>query len=204
MEEVRTNRIGETDMGQGGDGYMESVLTSIEEEDELDDVTDQYVGPSALTIANLLTRTSLLTRIVRYRQDWFWTTTAFCHGGDSQGLAFRHRPDGNGIDVKCHTRGCSRDEAIAGLEAATGATIASAYVPAPKRVDRLEWLSRWPLQKIALYGTAALVFAAPLLLGLGFQSAYLSYLGYCVGAGLTIWFLAPRPTRRPTHLWRKH
>ena len=179
-------------------------LIHIEEEDELDDVTDQYVGPNALTIANLLTRTNRLTRTVRYRQGWFWTTTAFCHGGDSQGLAFRQRPDGNGIDVKCHTRGCSRDEAIAGLETATGAAIASAYVPVMRPVGKFPWLRRLPEQTIALYGTAALVFAVPLLLGLGFQSAYLSYLGYCVGAGLTIWFLAPRPTRRPTHWCRKH
>ena len=54
------------------------------------------------------------------------------------------------------------------------------------------------MQKMALYGTAALMFAAPLLLGFGVQTAYLSYLGYCVGSGLAIWFLAPRPTRRPT------
>ena len=192
MEEARLNRIGERRMGQGGETYMESALTNIEEADELDDVTDQYTGPSALWIANLITRT------VRYRQGWFWTTTAICHGGDSQGLAFRQRPDGNGIDVKCHTRGCSRNEAIAGLEAATGAAIASAYIPAMRSVGQFSWLTRWPKQKMALYGTAALVFAAPLLLGLGFQTAYLSYLGYCVGAGLTIWFLAPHPTRRPT------
>ena len=72
MEEARLNRIGERRMGQGGETYMESALTNIEEADELDDVTDQYTGPSALWIANLITRT------VRYRQGWFWTTTAIC------------------------------------------------------------------------------------------------------------------------------
>ena len=164
MEEARIQRIGEGHMGQGGDM---TELIHIEEEDELDDVTDQYVGPSALTIANLLTRINLLTRTVRYRQGWFWTTTTICHGGDSQELAFRHRPDGN--DVKCHTRGCSRDEAIAGLEAATGAAIASAYVPVVRTVGKFPWLRRLPKQTIALYGTAALVFAVPLLLDLGFQ-----------------------------------
>ena len=189
MEETRTLGIGDRHTGQGGDM---TEFMDIEVEDELDDVTDRYVGPSALTIANLLTRT------VRYRQGWFWTTTAICHGGDSQGLAFRQRPDGNGIDVKCHTRGCSRDEAIAGLEMAAGAAIASAYVPVMRPVGRFSWLTRRPKQTIALYGTAALVFAAPLLLGLGFLTAYLSYVGYCVGAWLTIWSLAPHPTRRPT------
>ena len=139
MEEARLNRIGERRMGQGGETYMESALTNIEETDELDDVTAQYTGPSALWIANLITRT------VRYRQGWFWTTTAICHGGDSQGLAFRQRPDGNGIDVRCHTRGCSRNEAIAGLEAATGAAIQSAYAPTAGSVDRL-----WPAQALAL------------------------------------------------------
>ena len=54
------------------------------------------------------------------------------------------------------------------------------------------------MQSLVWWGAAALVFAASLLLGLGFQTAYLSYLGYCVGAGLTIWFLASHPTRRPT------
>ena len=198
MEETRIQRIGQAHVGEGGDV---ADLSYIEEEDELADTTDQYVGPSALTIANLLMRANLLTRTVRYRHDWFWTTTAFCHGGDSQGLAFRQRPDGNGIDVRCHTRGCSRDEAIAGLEAATGAAIGSAYVPLVKRDGRFSLLTRWPLQKIALYGTAALMFAAPLLLGMGIQAAYLSYLGYTIGASLMIWFLAPRPTRRPTR-WR--
>ena len=48
MEEARLNRIGERRMGQGGETYMESALTNIEEADELDDVTDQCTGPSAL------------------------------------------------------------------------------------------------------------------------------------------------------------
>ena len=35
-------------------------------------------------------------------KGWFWDT-AVCHGAQSDGLAFRQRPDGNGIDVRCHT-----------------------------------------------------------------------------------------------------
>ena len=188
MEEARTNSIGERRMGQGCETYMESALTNIEEADELDDVTDQYTGPSALWIANLITRT------VRYRQGWFWTTTAICHGGDSQGLAFRQRPDGNGIDVKCHTRGCSRNEAIAGLEAATGAAIGSAYAPTARPVDRFAWL----MQSLVWWGAAALLFAVTLLLGLGLQAAILTWLGYGIGGLLIGRPLPRRLVGRPT------
>ena len=146
-------------------------LTEVDVVDELDDVTDQYVGPSALWIANLLTRT------VRYRQGWFWTTTFICHGGDSQALAFRQRPDGNGIDVRCHTRGCSHDEAIAGLEGATGATIRSAYAATARSAGRFDWF----VQGLVWWGTAALLFAVTLLLGLGLQAAILTWLGYGIG-----------------------
>ena len=188
MEEARLNRIGERRMGQGGETNMESALTNIEETDELDDVTDQYTGPSALWIANLITRT------VRYRQGWFWTTTAICHGGDSQGLAFRQRPDGNGIDVKCHTRGCSRNEAIAGLEAATGAAIQSAYAPTARPVDRFAWL----MQSLVWWGAAALLFAVTLLLDLGLQAAILTWLGYGIGGLLIGRPLPRRLVGRPT------
>ena len=150
-------------------------LSEVDVVDELDGVTDQYVGPSALRIANLLTCT------VRFRQGWFRTTTAICHGGDSQGLAFRQRPDGNGIDVRCHTRGCSRDEAVAGLEAATGAAIGSAYAPMARSAGRFDWL----VQGLMWWGTAALLFAVTLLLGLGLQAAILTWLGYGIG-GLII------------------
>ena len=166
-------------------------LTEVDVVDELDDVTDQYVGPSALWIANLLTRS------VRYRQGWFWTTTAICHGGDSQGLAFRQRPDGNGIDVRCHTRGCSHDGAIAGLEAATGAAIRSAYAPTARSVDGLWWLREWPWERLAWYGTAALTFAAPLLVGLGAQAAILNCLGYGIGSWLMGRLLLRGPAGRP-------
>ena len=75
-------------------------------------MTEQYVGPSALRIANLLPHR------VSFERGWFWTTTAVCHGGKSDGLAFRQRPDGNGIDVRCHTGGCSKGVVITELEGA--------------------------------------------------------------------------------------
>ena len=84
--------------------HMESALTDIDGKIGRD-VKEIYVGPSALWIAKLIPRR------VSFSQGWFWTTTEICHEGRSDGLAFRQRPDGNGIDVRCHTRGCSRDVA---------------------------------------------------------------------------------------------
>ena len=54
--------------------------------------TERYTGPSAKRIADLLPHR------VSFERGWFWTTTAICHGGKSDGLAFRQRPDGNGIE----------------------------------------------------------------------------------------------------------
>ena len=45
-------------------------------------MAEQYVGPSAMRIANLLPHR------VSFERGWFWTTTAICHGGKSDGLAF--------------------------------------------------------------------------------------------------------------------
>ena len=78
---------------------------------EMRATAQQYTGPSAGRIANLI-----LQR-VSFERGWFWTTTAICHGGASDGLAFRQRPDGNGIDVRCHTGGCTRAHAVTALEA---------------------------------------------------------------------------------------
>ena len=78
------------------------------------DRTEQYVGTSALSIANLLPHR------VSFERGWFWTTTAICHGGKSDGLAFRQRPDGNGIETRCHTGGCSAGVVITELEALIG------------------------------------------------------------------------------------
>ena len=49
-------------------------------------MTEQYVGPSAMRIANLIPHR------VSFDRGWFWTTTAVCHGGKSDGLASRQRP----------------------------------------------------------------------------------------------------------------
>ena len=184
MEALRTHHIGE-----GGDMHMESALTDIDGKIGRD-VKEVYVGPSALRIAKLIPRR------ISFSQGWFWTTTEICHEGRSDGLAFRQRPDGNGIDVRCHTRGCSRDVAMAGLETATGLSIRNAYAPTGRPVDRLWWLKHWPWERLAWWGTAALVFAAPLLVGLGLQAAILNCLGYGIGSWLMGRLLLRRPARR--------
>ena len=78
-------------------------------------MTERYTGPSAKRIADLLPHR------VSFERGWFWTTTAVCHGGKSDGLAFRQRPDGDGIDVRCHTGGCSAGVVITEFEALTRA-----------------------------------------------------------------------------------
>ena len=73
-------------------------------------MAERYAGPSAKRIADLLSHR------VSFARGWFWTTTAICHGGRSDGLAFRQRPDGEGIDTRCHTGGCSAGVVITELE----------------------------------------------------------------------------------------
>ena len=184
MEALRTH-----DIGEGGEKHMESALMDIDGKTGRD-VEEVYVGPSALWIAKLIPRR------VDFREGWFRTTTEICHEGRSNGLAFRQRPDGNGIDVRCHTLGCSRDVTMAGLETATGLAIQNAYVPTGGPVDRLRWFKHWPWQKLAWWGTAALMFAAPLLVGLGAQAAILNFLGYNIGSWLMGELLLRRPARR--------
>ena len=61
-------------------------------------MAQQYTGPSAGRIAGRIPHP------VGFERGWFRTTTAICHGGDDpDGPAFRQRPDGNGIEVRCHT-----------------------------------------------------------------------------------------------------
>ena len=184
MEALRTH-----DIGKGGEKHMESALTDIDGKTGRD-VKEVYVGPSALWIAKLVPRR------VDFREGWFWTTTEICHEGRSDGLAFRQRPDSNGIDVRCHTGGCSREVAMAGLETAIGLAIRNAYDPLAEPVDRLWWLTEWPWERLAWYGTAALVFAAPLLVGLGLQAAILNCLCFSAGSWLMGRLLLRRPARR--------
>jgi len=125
----------------------------------------QYTGPSAGRIA------SLIPQGVRFERGWFRTTAAICHeGGEPDGLAFRQRPDGNGIDVRCQTGGCTRGHLVTALEAVIGQPIWTAYEPvtetevqAPRR--------RRPGRRLGLVAGGALLLAAPLLLGHGLETA---------------------------------
>ena len=154
------------------------------------DMTEQYTGPSAKRIADLLSHR------VSFERGWFWTTTAICHGGRSDGLAFRQRPDGEGIDVRCHTGGCSRGVVITHLEAAIGLPIWTAYEPvsdaAVKAPEKRPW---WKRKRVVVAGVVALVVAAPLIAG-DVEVFGLNLVGLGIGALLLRRFLARRTVRR--------
>ncbi len=128
---------------------------------EMRATAQQYTGPSAGRIA------SLIPHAVGFERGWFQTSTAVCHEGDDpDGLTFRQRPDGNGIDVRCHTGGCTRGHIVTALEGLVGLPIWTAYEPLPETTDRAP-RRRWPGRRVALLAAAALLLAAPLLLGHG-------------------------------------
>ena len=152
--------------------------------------TEQYVGPNAARIADLLPHR------VSFERGWFWTTTAVCHGGKSDGLAFRQRPDGQGIEVRCHTRGCSRGVVITQLEEAIGLPIWTAFEPvggsAAKAPQKQPW---WKCRKVVVVGVVALVVAAPLLT-LDLELFFLNLVGLGIGWLLLRRFLVRRTGRR--------
>ena len=123
-------------------------------------MAERYTGPSAKRIADLLSHR------VGFEQGWFWTTTAICHGGRSDELAFRQRPDGEGIDVQCHTGGCSRGVVLTHLESLVGLPILTAFEPvsdaAVKAPEKRTW---WKRKRVVVAGVVALVVAAPLITG---------------------------------------
>ena len=154
-------------------------------------MAEQYTGPSALRVANLLPHR------VSFERGWFWTTTEICHGGKSDGLAFRQRPDGNGIDVRCHTGGCSAGVVITELEALIGLPIWTAYEPvseaAGKAPEKRPW---WKRKRVAVAGVVALVVASPLITG-DLEFFALNLVGLGIGALLLRRFMPRRPVRRP-------
>ncbi len=149
--------------------------------------TERYTGPSAQRIADLLPHR------VSFERGWFWTTTAVCHGGKSDGLAFRQRPDGNGIDVRCHTRGCGKGVIVTELEELIGLPIWTAYEPvsdaAAKAPEKRPW---WKRKKVVVAGVIALVVAAPLLT-LDLELFFLNLFGLGVGWLLLRRFMPRRP-----------
>ena len=160
------------------------------DESRTQDTAEQYVGPSAIRIANLLPHR------VSFERGWFWTSTAVCHGGKSDGLAFRQRPDGNGIDVRCHTGGCSLGVVITELEVLIGLPIWTAYVPvrdaAVKAPEKRPW---WKRKGVIVAAVVALLVAAPLITGDG-ELVFLNLVGLGIGALLLRRFLVRRPSGR--------
>ncbi len=159
-----------------------------------DAMAERYTGPSALRIANLLPHQ------VSFERGWFWTTTAVCHGGKSDGLAFRQRPDGNGIETRCHTGGCSAGVVITELEVLIGLPIWTAYEPvvevAGKASEKRPW---WKRRKVIVAGAVVLVVAAPLITGDG-ELVFLNIVGLGIGALLLRRFMPRRP---PTRRFRR-
>ena len=154
-------------------------------------MAERYTGPSARRIADLLPHR------VSFDKGWYWTSTAICHGGKSDGLAFRQKPDGEGIDVRCHTGGCSKGVVITEMEVLTGLPIWTAYEPvvdaAAKDPETRPW---WKRKKVVVAGVIALVVAAPLLT-LDLELFFLNLLGLGIGWLLLRRFLVRRhPIRR--------
>ena len=153
-------------------------------------MTEQYVGPSALRIANFVPHR------VSFERGWFWTTTAICHGGKSDGLAFRQRPDGNGIETRCHTGGCSAGVVITELEALIGLPIWTAYEPvseaAVKAPEKRPW---WKRKRVWVPAVVALVIAAPLITG-DVELFALNLVGLGIGALLLRRFMPRRSVGR--------
>ncbi len=146
----------------------------------------RYTGPSAARIVNLIPHRVTLER------GWLRTSTAICHGGDDpDGLAFRQQTDGNGIEVRCHTGGCTRAHIIAAIEGLIGLPIWTAYepvegAPAPPAPAR-----RWTKQRLLFWTGGALMLALPLLLGHGLEAALLNLAAF----GVAVALLAGLPSR---------
>ena len=155
-------------------------------------MAERYTGPSARRIADLLPH-----RVI-YERGWFWVSTAVCHGGKSDGLAFRQRPDGEGIEVRCHTGGCSPGVVITELEALIGLPIWTAFEPVIEAVEESpEKRPWWKRRKVVVAGVVALAIAAPLITGDG-ELVFLNLIGLGIG-----WLLLRRFMRRGAWRFRR-
>ena len=163
------------------------------DESRTQEAMERYTGPSARRIADLLPHR------VSFDRGWYWTSAAICHGGKSDGLAFRQRPDGEGIDVRCHTGGCGRGVIVTELEALIGLPIWTAFEPVPdaavKAPEKRPW---WKRRKVVVAGVVALIVTAPLLT-LDLELFFLNLFGLGIG-----WLLLRRFVRRsPTGRFRR-
>ena len=156
---------------------------------EMRAASQQYTGPSARRIADLVPHE------VRFERGWFRTSTALCHEGDEpDGLAFRQRPDGNGIDVRCHTGGCTRGHIVTAIEGVIGLPIWTAYEPVTEAAAPTPAPRRWPGRRLALVAGAALLLTAPLALGHGLETAAANVAAFGV-AGVLLGGLPGRARR---------
>ena len=148
---------------------------------ELRAMAQRYTGPSAARIEGLIPYE------VDFERGWFRTTTAICHGGEEPfGLAFRQRPDGNGIDVRCHTGGCTRAHVITAIEGLIGLPIWTAYEPAAPGPAAVARVKRWVRPRLPFWGGAAVMLALPLLLGHGLEAALLNVGAFGVAVALLV------------------
>ncbi len=141
----------------------------------------RYTGPSAARIADLIAP----RQRVRFERGWFWTA-AVCHESeqDQDLMAFRQRPDGDGIDVRCKSVGCRRERIIKRLETLAGEPIWSAYAvstdtahepdatePASNEGGERNW-------SVILLPFVMLLLAAPIALGYDLQIVALNAFGF--------------------------
>ena len=159
---------------------------------ELRAMAQRYAGPSAGQIVNRIRHPVTLER------GWFRTSTAICHGGDEpDGLAFRQRPDGNGIEVRCHSGGCTRAHVITAIEGLIGLPIWTAYEPVAEQpvaaapVSRWTNVKRWVTPRLPFWAGAALMLALPLLFGHGVEAALWNVAAFGVAVAL-LWGLPGR------------
>ena len=159
---------------------------------EMRAVAQRYTGPGARDIAQRIPHP------VSFERGWFRTTTAMCHGGDEpDGLAFRQRPDGNGIDVRCQTGDCTRAHAVTAIEGVIGLPIWTAYAPAGAAPATAAPAHFVTTERLLFWCGGALALAVPLLLGHGYDAALLNVIGYSLGYALmghfaTGWLRAAR------------
>ncbi len=141
----------------------------------------RYTGPSAARIADLIAP----QQRVRFERGWFWTA-AVCHDSEQDTLAFRQRPDGDGIDVRCKSAGCRREQVIKRLETLAGEPIWSAYGADPDRSETANTPdAAAPVQSgdgernwsVVLLPFVLLLLAAPLALGFDLQVVALNAFG---------------------------
>lgn len=144
----------------------------------------RYTGPSAARIADLIAP----QQRVRFERGWFWTA-AVCHESEQDTLAFRQRPDGDGIDVRCKSAGCRRERMIKRLETLAGEPIWSAYGVSTDTSNRSETADESDAAEpesnggrernwsAVLLPLVLLLLAAPLAMGLDLQVVALNAFG---------------------------